>query len=269
MMDKRDLGVFVVLGFLLMGFAACLLRAAGQANAQQKGLEDYLKSAKAVAVQKGAASGRGAPWIVSLNDGKSALRGIFKYVDQPRPSIIVMCYKYELAAYELAKLLGLDIVPPVVEREIDKRKGSLQLFLESCLSESDRRAKKIAPPDPKAFENALEELSVFENLTYCKRSLKDILIHKDTWRVCRVDFAEAFETIPELLPEAAIARCSRRLYRSLLDIRPLDVESKLKPYLNAQEIKALLGRMIIIIEKLRNSIKDKGEPAVIFDLETK
>ena len=266
MMGKRDLGVLVVLGLLLMGFTTTLLRASGQANAQQKGLEDYLKSAKAVAVQKGAQSGRGAPWRVSLDDGKSSLRAIFKYVDQPRPGIIVMCYKYELAAYELAKLLGLDIVPPVVEREIEKRKGSLQVFLEGCLAESDRRAKKIAPPDPQAFENALEELGVFENLTYCGRALKDILIHKDTWRICRVDFAEAFEPIPELLPEAAIARCSRRLYRSLLDIRPLDVEATLKPYLNAQEIKALLGRMIIIIEKLRNSIKEKGEAAVIFDL---
>ncbi len=268
-MGKRDLGVLVVLGVLLMGLAASLLRASGQANVQQKGLEDYLKSAKAVAVQKGAESGRGAPWIVSLNDGKSAFRGIFKYINQPRPSIIVMCYKYELAAYGLAKLLGLDIVPPVVEREIEKRKGSLQIFLEGCVTESDRRAKKIAPPDPKTFENAMEELSVFENLTYCSRSLKDIMIHKDTWHICRVDFAEAFEPTPELLPEAAIARCSRRLYRSLLDVRPLDVESTLKPYLNAQEIKALLDRMIIIIEKLRNSIKDKGEAAVIFDLETK
>jgi hypothetical protein len=113
----------------------------------------------------------------------------------------------------------------------------------------------------------MEELNVFENLTYCPRNMKDILVHRDTWKVCRVDFMEAFDTLSELLPETTISRCSRRLYHALR-LDPKVIESTIKPYLTSKEIKALLDRRNLILEKLESLIKDKGEAAVLFDIES-
>jgi hypothetical protein len=159
----------------------------------------------------------------------------------------------------------MDIVPPVVETEILGYKGSLQILVEGCFKEMDRRARKMEPPDAKAFENAMEEINVFENLTYCPRDLKDILVHKDTWKVCRVDFMEAFDTLVEFLPETTISRCSRRLYQGLqLDANV--IEAAVKPYLTPKEIKALLNRRNMILEKLQGLIKEKGEDVVLFDI---
>lgn len=275
MMDKKIIWGLVVFGLLLTGHKAAALRPAGQADAEQKELEAYLKKANVGAILKGAQGGRGEGWTISLHDGKTARRGFFKYVDVRRPTNFPISYKYELAAYELTKLLKIDIVPPVIEREIQeskgqKRKGSLQIFVEGCMNERDRMLKKIDPPNPRAFADALEEINVFEILTSCDHlSPRDILIHRDTWRVCRIDFAEAFDPSTELLPEAAIRRCSKRLYKGLLDLSPLDVEATLKAYLNPREIKGLLDRRNLIIEKIKNLIKDKGEAAVLFDLESK
>jgi len=275
MMGKKIIWGLVVFGLLLTGHKAAALRLAGQADAEQKELEAYLKKANVGAILKGAQGGRGEGWTISLHDGKTARRGFFKYVDIRRPTNFPISYKYELAAYELTKLLKINIVPPVIEREIQepkgqKRKGSLQFFVEGCISERDRMLKKIDPPNPQAFADALEEINVFEILTSCDHlSPKDILIHRETWRVCRVDFAEAFDPSTELLPEAAIKRCSKRLYKGLLDLSPLDVEATLKPYLNPREIKGLLDRRNLILEKIKNLIKDKGEAAVLFDLESK
>ena len=275
MMGKKIIWGLVVFGLLLTGHKAAALRLAGQADAEQKELEAYLKKANVGAILKGAQGGRGEGWTISLHDGKTARRGFFKYVDIRRPTNFPISYKYELAAYELTKLLKINIVPPVIEREIQeskgqKRKGSLQIYVEGCMSERDRMLKKIDPPNPQAFADAIEEINVFEILTSCDHlSPRDILIHKDTWRVCRIDFAEAFDPSTELLPEAAIRRCSKRLYKGLLDLSPVDVEVTLKPYLNPREIKGLLDRRNLILEKLKDLIKDKGENAVLFDLESK
>lgn len=275
MMDKKIIWGLIVFGFLLTGHKVAALLSAGQADAEQKELEAYLKKANVGTILKGAQGGRGEGWTISFHDGKTARKGFFKYVDIRRPTNFPISYKYELAAYELTKLLKINIVPPVVEREIQestgqKRKGSLQIYVEGCISERDRMLKKIDPPNPQAFADALEEINVFEILTSCDHlSPKDILIHRETWRVCRVDFAEAFDPSPEFLPEAVIRRCSRRLYKALLDLSPLDVEATLKPYLNPGEIKGLLNRRDLIIEKIKNLIKDKGEEAALFDLESK
>ena len=40
-------------------------------------------------------------------------------------------YKAEIAAYELDKMLGLEMVPPVVERSIDGEKGAALYWIEN------------------------------------------------------------------------------------------------------------------------------------------
>jgi hypothetical protein len=268
-MNREILFIPAVLGFFMIGnFSSFIM--ADQGTAQQKELEAFLKTAKIVHLEIGPLGGRNEPWRITLNAGKTTRQGIFKYQDRPAPGFFPVSYKREIAAYELTKLFKMDIVPPVVEREIIRkndspRKGSLQIMVEGCVNEMDRRAKKLEPPDAKAFENAMEELNVFENLVYCPRDVKDILVHKDTWKVCRVDFMEAFDTLSELLPETTISRCSKRLYQGL-QLDPKVIEAAMKPYLTPKAIQALLDRRNIILDKLQNLIKDKGEAAVLFDI---
>jgi len=264
-MDKEFLFILAILGFFIIGCTGCSFLLADQGTAEQKALEIYLKTAKAVDIEKGGLGGRNEPWKIFLDDGKTKRKGIFKYIDRPERRLNPVSYKREIAAYELTKLFYMDIVPPVIEREILGMKGSLQVMVEGCVNERDRLALKSVPANLQAFENAMEELKVFENLTYCLRDLKDILVHKDTWKVCRVDFMEAFDTLVEFLPGTTISRCSRRLYQGL-QIEPKIIETAMKPYLIPQEIQGLLKRRIIILEKLQSLIKDKGEAAVLFDI---
>jgi hypothetical protein len=240
-------------------------QSADEEESQMKSLEKFLINAAVISVDKNMVGGRTAPWIVTLNDGKTKHRAIFKYVDSPRPSIAPSSYKYELAAYELAKLLGVEIVPPVIEREIDGRKGSLQIFLENCINQKNIERRKLQPPDPQAFANALQEIKVFENLVYdvCMNK-DDTWVHKETWKVCRVDFGDAFFPSSELLRGCEIARCSRQLYQGLLQLNDDVLSSAMKPYLNDEEINALLQRKKLIIEKIKKLIEEKGEEAVLF-----
>ncbi len=130
---------------------------------------------------------------------------------------------------------------------------------------STQMKKDIKPPDQRAFEYALQELSVLENLTYCVRDEKDILIDEKTWHVCRVDFSEAFAPEMNLIPSAEITRCSRKFHKGLLGLDNDDVRSKLGSHLNDDEIRALMKRRDLVLDKLNGLIKEKGEDEVLFD----
>jgi len=203
--------------------------------------------------------------MVILGDGKTTHRAIFKYIDRPKPLALASSYKHELAAYDLSKLLGVDFIPPVVSRRIENLPGSLQIMVEGCITESERQKQYLAPPDPQAFADAVAEIRILEHLTHCERTdLGDMLIHKETWKVCRVDFSEAFAPKAELLAEADIRRCSRRLYERLKSTPDAAIREVLKPHLERPEVEALLARRKRIVAKVDALIKEKGEAAVLF-----
>ncbi|NIM90024.1 MAG: hypothetical protein GTO17_03660 [Candidatus Aminicenantes bacterium] len=236
---------------------------------EQKEIEDYLKKAQ-VCPGKQRVGRRTEAWLLCLTDGKVERRGFFRVTNRTRPHPIPDSYKYDLAAYELNKFLDLNIVPPTVEREVEGRKGSLALLIEKAITEEARRNNNIEPPDSERFKDSLEELTVFENLTYsnsycAERDLPDILIiRKENWKIWRVDFSEAFDPYPELIPECHITRCSKKLYQNLLKLDDEIIKTKLSLYLNDAEISALLERKKIIIEKIKKLIAEKGEEAVLF-----
>ena len=244
-------------------------------TAEQLGLERYLASARVLEIAKGAAGGRNEPWVLRLTSGGVERKGFFKYIHRPRPGLFSVSYKREIAAYELSKALGVDIVPPAVEFVVNDKtdgrvRGSLQIFIENCIREDDRRLKKLEPPDPAAFADALEEMAVFENLTQCPRTdMGDVMIHRDTWKVCRVDFMEAFDPDARLFPNSSVTRCSRRLFKGLEAASPKSLQTLLTPYLDADEIESLLERRQSILQALRAAIKEKGEAAVLFDIARK
>jgi hypothetical protein len=227
--------------------------------------ERFLRDGAVVKVQKGAVAGRTEPWKVTLEDGGISRRALFKYIDRRRPEIIPESYKYELAAYKLSKYLGLDFVPPVVEREIDGQPGSLQMFVENSVKEADRKGRRLLPGDPKAFDQAMDDLRVFENLVYdsCTND-EDTLVSRDDWKVYRVDFAQAFEPQKNTVRGCEILQCSRKLYKKLLDWDPDKVTALLSPFLNKEELGALDARRGSIVWMIRRQIETQGERAVLF-----
>ena len=190
----------------------------------------------------------------------------FKYINRPRPAGIPDSFTYEIAAYELDKYLGLGLVPPAVQRTIKDTTGSLQMFIENAMRESDRKRENIAPADPEAHERAMADLRVFENLVYdvCGND-RDTLVQKDTGRVYRVDFSEAFAPENGTLPGCEILRCSRRLYQGLLDWDQEKVAVLLASYLNEEEVRALYARRDSIVRMIQEQIEKQGESAVLFD----
>jgi len=215
-------------------------------------LEAYLRSAEIIHVEEGADLGTTDPWIVRLDDGQTKKRAMFKHAPRCRPpEVLVNCYKYELAAYELSKLMQIPIVPPTVERSVKDTPGALQIFLEGCTSLSDLEESAVL--DEIQFHRGMLDIYVFDNLTYWHTGMddlnEDIFYHNDDGRICRVDFSQAFDPIPELLPdlEREVTQCSEAMYRALEKLDGSEVRKKLAGYLNEDEIGALLARRDILL----------------------
>lgn len=240
-------------------------REGGPADWTPAEAERFLLEASVVSVDKDTQPGRTLPWMVVLERAGVRTRAIFKYVHRPRPHPLAHSYRYELAAYELSKILEVEIVPPTVERTIQGVPGALQLFLEGCLSERDFARTGAQPSDPQALRNSLATVRLFEGLTGDSCGDKDdTLIHPDTWKACRVDLAEAFPAEPFLSEDCLIERCPRGLYDRMLRMDPASAKRKLKAWLSNDEIEALCGRKRQIVADLMELIKTRGEAAVLY-----
>ncbi len=233
-------------------------------RASPEELEAFLRTARVVEIQKSDEKGRTAPWRVILDDGRILRRAIFKYVDRRRPHPFADSWRYEIAAYELSKALGMTLVPPTIEREIDGLTGSLQIFMEGALRVEDLM-RIPGRTEGGRTGRALRACRVFENLVHnaCADG-RDTYVMPDDGRLFRVDFSSGFAPSARLLPDCELTCSSRALYRALLAWDDRKMSDFLAPYLNADERDALGRRRKLIIDRIATLIREKGEDAVLF-----
>jgi hypothetical protein len=227
-------------------------------------METFLRTASITGRGPGP-GGRTDAWKLTLESQGVVLTALFKYIDRRRPEPLADSYRYELAAYALSKYLDVDIVPPVVERTVEGIPGAVQIFVPNAMSEAERKEKKIDLIDPDAYEKAMADLLVFQNLALddCHND-RDTLISKDDGRISRVDFSEAFGPDKRLPARCPIQRISRLLYRKLLGWDDKTVAEYIGRFLDPEETAALNARRAEIVRAIRLRIKMAGERNVLF-----
>jgi hypothetical protein len=174
-------------------------------------------------------------------------------------------YKYNIAAYNLAELVGFDDMMPVyVERKWKGDIGSLSWYLPKTMDEAERVQKKIEPPDTDAWNKQMFKIRVFDELVYDNDpNLTNVLIGAD-WKIWRIDYSRAFRTFHALKDPKDLVRCDRQMLELLKALKESDVAEKTKPYLTKDEIKAVMARRDIIVDFFQKQIAQKGEAEVLF-----
>ena len=174
-------------------------------------------------------------------------------------------YKFNVAAYKLAKLLGIDkMVPMSVEREIDGKPSSTTWWLDNIwMTEAQRRDNKIAVPTTQEWLNQLNTVRVFDQLIYnTDRNQGNLLITPD-WNVYMIDHTRAFRTSPTLMKMEALGRCDFDLLKHMRQLNLAVLTKELGPWLRPEEINGLLSRRDVIVKYFESEISTKGEDAVI------
>lgn len=174
-------------------------------------------------------------------------------------------YKYNIAGYELAKLLGLNMVPPYVERSVAGSKGSLSWWIDNAMMESERYKKNIAVPDSESWNQQMYAVRIFHELVFdTDPNLTNLLITKD-WQLWIIDFTRAFRLNENLRQPKNLVQCDRRLLAKLRQLNQSMLQETLGRWLTKGEIHALDVRRAKIVRFFDEEIKAKGEAAVLYD----
>ena len=175
-------------------------------------------------------------------------------------------YKYNIAAYELARLIGLaDMMPVTVQRRIRDKTGSLSWWLPVKLDEATRMRSKIVPPDPEAWNKQMHKMRVFSQLVYdTDRNLQNVLISED-WHLWMIDFSRAFRRYTDLENPKNLVKCERKLLESLRKLNAAELAASTSKWLTKPEIKGIMARRDRIVARFDALIAKNGEQAVLFD----
>ena len=254
----------------------CLLHAtaADDPTLTKEQIKEFLLTAKIVGVKQ-ATKGITGTKRLTLSDGKVTHDASYQGIDEYKTSKqmangrtelnFVDSYKYNIAAYTLAEMLGIeDMLPVYVERKYQGNPGSLSWWLPVKMDEADRVQRKVAVPDSDAWNNQMYRVRVFDELVYdTDPNLTNVLIGED-WKIWRIDFSRAFRLSKDLKDSTNLVRCDRHLLESLRTLDGNQLAEKTKRYLTKDAVKAVMARRDKIVARFQQLISEKGEAAVLY-----
>jgi len=237
----------------------------------------FLKTAEVIA-RKNTPKGVTSPYRLTLSDGNVTHDAAFNYINESRQRIQFSdgrtevnfkdSYKYDIAAYELAKLLGLgDMMPVTVERKWHGMTGAISWWLPVKMDEATRLKQKIEPPDPEAWNRRMYKKRIFAELVYdTDINLTNALISAD-WQLWMIDFTRAFRVYSDLREKANItgSKCERHLLERLRNLGRDELTRNTKGYLTNAEIDGVMARRDKIVAMYDDLIIKNGEKEVLFD----
>jgi len=265
---------WLIIAVMVSALAPQLSVAADEPTLSKEQMKQFLLTAKVVK-SKQSSKGVTSPWRLTLSDGTLTHDASFQAVDEHKIGmqfangrselVFVDSYKYNIAAYALAELLGIDdMLPVTVERKWQGHSGSFTWWLPVQMDEVERHKRKLQAPDPDAWNNQMYKIRVFDELIYdTDPNLTNVLIGND-WKLYRVDFTRGFRQSKELKEPKNLVRCDRQLLDKLKALDGNELTQKTKGYLSKGEVKALMARRDKIMAYFQKLIAEKGENEVLY-----
>jgi hypothetical protein len=230
---------------------------------RRQALEDYLKIAEVIKMEE-IGLGVTKPRRAYLAPGGLVDRMAWKTI---RPGIhegFWESYRSEIVAYELDKLLGLDMIPPTVERRVKGEVGAAIMWISPAKSFKDLGGPPSAPPDKlAAWSRQLIRAKMFDNLI-CNidPNLGNWLVDP-AWNLILIDHTRSFTTKKDMVH--VLTRIDRGLWDRMKALTVESLTSVLGNWIGNREIRAIIerrDRMQGVIDKL---VAAKGEAAVFVE----
>ena len=236
--------------------------------------EAFLENARVV---KAEPIGRGIthPFRLTLTDGTlthdAALNvvneqsSIERFVDGTFELNFIDSYRYNIAAYRLARLLGLqDFIPATVERRWNGRIGSLSWWLDDAMEEGERLRQQLRAPDPQAWNRQIYRVRLFNNLVYdTDRHLGNMMVTTD-WHAWLIDFTRAFRKWKKLPAQSDLSMVDGYLLDRLRTLTAELIIDATAPHLLESEVDALIERRDLIVDHFDRLIGERGRGAVVY-----
>ncbi|MEQ1759256.1 MAG: hypothetical protein ABL986_13110 [Vicinamibacterales bacterium] len=174
-------------------------------------------------------------------------------------------FRYNIAAYRLAVMLGLDNVPMSVARPFQGAPAAHTWWLDDVMFDEGGRLKaKSTGPDPQRFASFVHIQRVFDQLIdNTDRNIGNSLWTRD-WKMWMVDHTRAFRRSTELRNPARLERVDRGLLTALRGLTAASVKAAVGDSLTELEIDPLIVRAGLIVALFDKKIAATSEARVLY-----
>ncbi len=169
-----------------------------------------------------------------------------------------MSYKAEVAAYELDKLLQLEMLPPTVEREFKGVRGSMMLWVEKLVAWKP----PDAPPDSikNDWDRQLARMTMFDDLIGNQVRNAGNMVRDARWNLILLDHVATFRATE--LP-SPLTRIDAGLWDRIQKLTRQQLDARLRPLLDDAEIAGILSRRDRMRAEIDRLIAERGAAAVV------
>jgi hypothetical protein len=239
--------------------------------------ESFLREAEIVdRVQMEREEGVTRPWKLTLRRGEVVRYALWKDASGIRGGFWEG-WKYEIAAYLLDKRLGVGMVPPTVEKALDGRPGSCQLWIEGAALYGDMLAARqgLESFRSEGWKRAGYVAQLFDDIVGNEdRHTRNVLVTAD-FRAILIDHSRTFRTMKSFVegvpfsdknvpPANLLRKLPRGLVQSVRDLSEGGLREAVGDLLSEEEIRAVLSRREILLLEIGKVFGRFGEADVLY-----
>ena len=241
-------------------------------------MERFLATAEVVR-ERTTSDGVTRPIRATLSNGELTHDAQFQTVDQAKAIFeagkaseigFTDTYRYNIAGYRLAQLVGLDTVPMSVERRYKGKNAAVTWWIDDVMFDESGRMKlgdtAMMGPDPQRTQRQIHIMRVWDELIQNRdRNRGNVLWTKD-WTMWLIDHTRAFRTNTALLKPDELIRIERTLFDKMKQLTEQSLTQAMKGALTRPEIRSVLRRRDALVQHFEKLLAARGEAAVFFTL---
>ncbi len=236
---------------------------------------EFMRTARVVSVRE-IGEGVTRPEVVMLEKEGIQMRAHFQSHDEKKDSVRMRSrtalgfrdtYLFNIAAYKLGAMLGLDNIPPSIRHKVKGKWGSLTPWVEKTMTDKRRQAQKIVPPELLRWNRQMYRMWLFDELIgNTDRNQGNILIDEG-WNLWMIDHTRAFRRGYKLTRPERIQQFDRKLWDKILVLDEEEVKTRLKKWLSGSEIKAIFKRRDQLAKHIQKLVDERGEAQIFYTLD--
>ena len=177
-------------------------------------------------------------------------------------------YRFNLAGYRLARLLGINLVPMSVERTVNGDAAAVTWWVDDVqMDEKERLKRKTMGPNPARTSNQIQLMRIWDELIQNRDRNQGNIVWTSDWTMWLIDHTRAFRLGEKLLKPNDLRRIDRRLLARLKELTQDSVAEAVADSLSTFEQKALLQRRDRIVKLFEERLAATGGAVVYVDFQ--
>jgi len=175
-------------------------------------------------------------------------------------------YRFNIAAYRLARLLGVNGVPMSVERTVDGDVAAVTWWVDDVqMDEKERFKRRAMGPNPLRTSNQLQLMRIWDELIQNRDRNQGNTVWTKDWTMWLIDHTRAFRLGDELMKPEELRRIDRGLLARIKGLTEDSIAKAVGDSLNESEEKAVLQRRDRIVKVFEERAAKVGDAAVYVD----